>query len=67
MREPNGYRQTVEWLTDRADGKGWLSVAEISRILGIDRKTVKSKFGVSGNGCATPVLAMRMAQESEVR
>ena len=66
MREPTGYRQTVEWLTEQT-GKGWLTVSDISRVLGIDRKTVRSKFGISGNGCATPILAMRMAQESEVR
>jgi len=60
MREPNGYRQTLEWLTERTDGKGWLQLSEIAEILGLDRKTVRSKFGIDGGGCALPVLAMKM-------
>jgi len=61
MREPKGYRQTLEWLMEQA-GKGWLSTAEIGKILGVDRKTVTRRFGIS-NGCAVPVLAMKLTEE----
>lgn len=63
MREPKGYRQTLEWLTEQSGGKGWLNATDISRILGMDRTTVKRRFGVTG-GSALPVLAMKLAQES---
>ena len=63
MREAPGYRETVLWLTEQTDGKGWLSTAEIARILGVDRRTVTTRFGIN-NGCALPVLAMKLAQES---
>lgn len=63
MREVDGYRQTLEWLMAAAKGRGWLSTAEIARILGIDRDTVVRRFGVR-RGCALPVLAKRMTEES---
>ena len=62
MREPEGYRQTLEWLTERAGGKGWLTTMDISRILGMDRKTVTRRYG--SGGMALPVLAMKLAKES---
>ena len=64
MREPEGYRQTLAWLSEQAEGKGWLNVTEIGRILGLDRSTVRRRFGISG-GCALPILAMKLAQESK--
>ena len=64
MREPEGYRQTLAWLTEQTGGKGWLSTSEIARLLMVDRKTVVRRFGING-GCALPVLAMRMAQQSK--
>ena len=63
MREPDGYRQTLEFLTEKADGRGWLSTSEIARILGINRETVVKRFGIH-RGCAVPVLALKLAQES---
>ena len=62
MREPEGYRQCVEWLREQTD-KGWLNVSDIARLLKIDRDTVRRRFGIS-RGCALPVLAMKLAQES---
>lgn len=62
MREPVGYRECVEWLNEQTN-KGWLNVADISRLLKIDRDTVRRRFGIS-KGCALPVLAMKLAQES---
>lgn len=59
MREPQCYRQTLEWLTERT-GKGWLNITEIADVLGLDRKTVRNRFGISGGGCAITVLAMKM-------
>lgn len=64
MREPDGYRQTLEWLGEKADGKGWLSTADIARILGVSRQTVVRRFGVN-SGCALPVLAMKLAKENK--
>ena len=63
MREPEGYRETLAWLTERAYGKGWLTISDISRILGVDRRTVNRRFGITG-GCSIPALAMKLAQES---
>ena len=62
MREPEGFRETVQWITEQT-GKGWLTNTEIANLLGVDRKTVKRRFGIS-NGCAVTVLAKRMVQES---
>lgn len=64
MREPDGYRQTLAWLGEQTGGKGWLSTAEIARLLGINRQTVTRRFGISG-GCALPILAWKLAQESK--
>ena len=63
MREPEGYRQTLEWLTEQAGGKGFISTAEIGRILGMHRVTVAKRYGIH-NGCALPVLALRLTKES---
>lgn len=64
MRETEGYRQTLEFLTERTDGKGWLSTTEIAALLGVDRHTVSRRFGINA-GCALPILAMKLAQESK--
>lgn len=63
VREPEGYRQTLEFLTERVDGKGWLSTSEIARVLGVSREMVTTRFGIR-KGCAVPVLALKLAQES---
>ena len=63
MREPQGYRETVEYLQSRT-GKGWLSTTEIASILGVDRRTVTRRFGIT-RGCALPILAMRLTKESK--
>ena len=47
MREPEGYRQTLEWLTEQAGGKGWLTTMDISRILGIDRTNIDKLYDYS--------------------
>ena len=62
MREPEGYRQTLEWLTERTEGKGWLNAVEIAEILGVTRQTVTRRWDIHG-GCALPVLAMKLARE----
>lgn len=64
MREPEGYRQTLEWLTEQTEGKGWITTSEIARILGVNRQTVTKRFGIHA-GCALPFLAMKLAQESK--
>ena len=64
MREPEGYRETLAWLTEKCEGKGWLSTAEIARVLGVSRNTVIRRFGFNA-GCTLPVLAMRLARESK--
>lgn len=63
MREPDGYRETLSWLADQTGGKGWLSTTEIADVLKISRQTVTRRFGVT-KGCALPVLAMKLAKES---
>ena len=57
MREPQGYRQTLEWLTEQAGGKGWLNPTEVGRILGIDRHTAVKRYG---NGIVLPQLALKL-------
>ena len=64
MREPNGYRETLEYLSERTGNKGWVTVTEIARILKVDRSTVNRRFGIY-KGCALPVLAMRICEESK--
>lgn len=63
MRESANYRPTLEWLTEQTNGKGWLSNAEIARLLKIDRDTVRRRFDIH-KGCAITVLAKRMVEES---
>ena len=61
-REPDGYRQTLEYLQTQT-GKGWLSTTEIATLLGVDRKTVTRRFGIT-QGCALPILAMKLTKGS---
>jgi len=63
VKEQPGFRETVEWLTEQTNGKGWLTTTEIASVLGLDRHTVTKRFGIS-RGCALPVLAKRMVEES---
>ncbi len=64
MREPEGYRETLAWLTEQTNGKGWLSTSEIARVLGVSRQMVARRFGFNA-GCTLPVLAMKLARESK--
>ncbi len=64
MRENPNYRPTLEWLTEQTNGKAWLTTSDIAKLLKIDRHTVSRRFGIN-NGCALPILAMKMAQESK--
>ena len=64
MKEPDGYRQCLEWLNEATNNKAWLTVADISRLFGIDRHTVNRRFGIK-SGCALPILAKRMVEESK--
>ena len=64
MRELPGYRQTLEWLSERTDGKVWLKQKEVAELLGVNRKTVRERFGISGGGVALPVLAKILTEES---
>ena len=62
MREPKGYRETLEYLSARTD-KAWLSATEIAALMGVDRSTVSRRFGIH-KGCALPLLAWKMCEES---
>lgn len=64
MRENVNYRPTLEWLNEQTNGKGWLSNAEIARLLKIDRETVRRRFDIH-KGCALPVLARKLCEESQ--
>lgn len=63
MRENANYRPTLEWLTEQTNGRGWLSNAEIARLLKIDRDTVRRRFGIY-KGCAVTILARKLCEES---
>lgn len=64
MKEPKGYRETLEFLNEKVGGKTWLSVTEISRVMGIDRSTVNRRFGIH-KGCGLPILAMKICEETK--
>lgn len=64
MKELPGYRQTLEWLAERTDGKAWLTQKAVAELLGVDRSTVRKRFGISGGGVALPVLARILTEES---
>lgn len=64
MREQPGFRETVQWLNEQTNGKAWLTVTDISRLLGVDRHTVNRKFGING-GCALPILARKLCEQSK--
>lgn len=64
MREPDSYRQTLEWLTERTNGRAWLSTTEIADLLGVNRHTVNKRFGIS-KGCALPILARKLIEQSK--
>lgn len=63
MREVDGYRQMVEWLNEKTNGKAWLTTSEIANLLQIDRHTVVRRFGIN-KGCALPILAKKLCEES---
>lgn len=63
MKEPIGYRQTLEYLSSKTD-KAWLTTSDVAKILGVDRHTVTRRFGIN-SGCALPVLAMKLTQENK--
>lgn len=63
MKELDGYRECLAWLTEQTDGRAWVSTTEIAQILGVHRDTVKRRFGIA-KGCALPILAQKLTQES---
>jgi len=63
MREADGYRQCLEWLNERTGGKAWLKTSEVAEILQVDRATVVRRFNIH-NGCALPILAKKLCEES---
>lgn len=60
MEKP-GYRDNLEFLIERANGKGMLNISEVCRILDIDYRTARKLF--TFNECrmiSLPSLARQM-------
>lgn len=57
MEKP-GYRDNLEFLLERANGKAMLNVSEVCRILSIDSRTAKKLFKFNEcNMISLPTLA----------
>lgn len=56
-RESPYYRDLLEDILTFSDGKRMLSLSDIARYMGVDRKTVTRRYGITGGQTPAPVLA----------
>jgi Mn-dependent DtxR family transcriptional regulator len=61
-RERDSYRDILEDIYRRCGDKALLSLAEVARYLGIDRRTVTKRFGIGTAGITAPALARMLAR-----
>lgn len=59
-REKETYREVLSDLLQAKDERIWLQ-KEIAIYLGLDRRTVKKRYGVGRNGIEVHLLAKRIA------
>lgn len=62
MKEYKEYRFVLESLLKAFDGKGWVSLSEIAEYDGCCVRTVKKRYGITGSGIDTTVLAYRKCE-----
>lgn len=61
-REKAAYRDNLEFLLERSEGKAMLNCAEVSRILSIDPRTAKKLFSFNPCGkISLPTLARELS------
>lgn len=63
-REQEGFRDVLADILEHTGGARWLTLKEVGTFLGIDARTVKSRFGVSKQGIAAAELARKMCRVS---
>ena len=59
-REKEGYRDNMEALLEYFGDRRLLSIADVAKYCGRDRRFVIKRFGLDKNGIMLPVLARRM-------
>lgn len=60
-REHEAYRFILEDIYNRCGDKALLTLSEVARYLGIDRRTVTKRFGIGPAGITVPALARMLA------
>jgi hypothetical protein len=61
-KEPEGYREQLEDIHRVFGGKGALTVTEVIRYTGLNKKTVAKRYGVDRRGITNTQLALRMTR-----
>ena len=61
-REPFAYRDVLEGLLSFFEGKRRLSVSDVARHDGCDRRTAQKRYAIPKDGIEIYVLARRMCQ-----
>ena len=61
MAENAHYRDNLEDLLKFLNGKRILSISDITQYTGLDRRTIKKRFGVSSEGISIATFARKLS------
>lgn len=59
--EAPGYREALSFLTDRTD-KTILSGTDVAKLLGLDPRTARERFGITKKGIFITELARKLCR-----
>lgn len=60
-REREAYRDILEDVLQYFGSKRLLTLADVSKYLGIDRRTAAKRFGITADGISAQALARKLA------
>ena len=61
-REKEAYRDILEDVLSYTEGRRLLSLSEVCRYLGRDRRSVQKKYDIQPGGITAPELARKLCQ-----
>lgn len=59
-REKEGYRDILADILEFTGGKRELSMADVEKYLGTERRHIKKRYGITAGGIVAPLLARKL-------
>ena len=59
-REKPGYRDVLADILEFTGGKRELTIADVEKYLGTERRHIKKRYGITAGGIVAPLLARKL-------